>query len=396
MKAIKVLYIFDKYLNRTMNWAHRMITHTPDIQPIIASPLIVRNEFFEKDWDFILSPFQYQTLTEEFDVSRIQKLVNYLVIRQSNLYKKSLIKAVKKLAPDIIHIHFGGVGVDFMEIAFTLNIPLVVTFHGYDYEMLPRKKPLYRVKYAELFERVAAITVGGTDCYRTIIEMGCSPQKSHIVTQGIEPKSIIFKPKYKKTNHLSLFQACAFSEKKGVIDTVQAFLLAVKKCPNMTLKIAGEMVDVKIEKEIFLLKKENTNGNKITIIATNPVLPYSKLIEELQQCHVFIHPSVTATDGNRETAPVVMMDAQATGTPVISTLHSDIPELVIHEKGGLLATEHDVDTLAKHIVRFYEMGNEEYQWFAKKGRQHIENEYDVKSCGINIREVYSNISENIN
>lgn len=59
----------------------------------------------------------------------------------------------------------------------------------------------------------------------------------------------------------------------------------------------------------------------------------NKLMDE---AHIFLLPSITATDGDQEGIPEVLMEAMASGLPVISTFHSGIPELVIDGETGFL------------------------------------------------------------
>ena len=60
--------------------------------------------------------------------------------------------------------------------------------------------------------------------------------------------------------------------------------------------------------------------------------------------------NITAQNGDTEAgASVSIIEAQATGLPVISSYHADISEGVIDGKSALLAPERDVETLAKHL-----------------------------------------------
>lgn len=389
MEKIKVLYVFDQYLSRTMNWAHRQISNMPTILPYIASPIIIENEFYEKKWIYKWSPFQLKRTNSEYNVPFLQRIINYLIIRKTNIYKAILKKQIILSKPDLIHIHFGNVGADYMDIAFALKIPLVVTFHGYDYQMVFDKKPFYREKYKELFERVTAITVGGTKCKERIIQMGCPANKAFVIPQGIDLSTISFKPKKKEKNELHLFQACAISEKKGVEYSVYAFAKALKECPNMQFTIAGERFDKEIANRIDDFIYENALSDKIHF---EELLPYNEFIEKMYVVDVFIQPSITAKNGNVETAPVTMMDAQATGTPCISTYHSDISELVLNESTGLLVPEKDITGIANCIKKFYEMDNDIYLKYAKNGRKHIEDNYDVSHLGRQMCELYQLIS----
>ena len=88
-------------------------------------------------------------------------------------------------------------------------------------------------------------------------------------------------------------------------------------------------------------------------------------------------PSITAQNGDTEGgAPVAILEAQATGLPVISSYHADIPEVVVDGKSALLAPEKDVETLAKHLEYLVEHPD---VWgrMGQAGREHVEEEYDV-------------------
>ncbi len=61
----------------------------------------------------------------------------------------------------------------------------------------------------------------------------------------------------------------------------------------------------------------------------------------LDDADVFLLPSVTGADGDMEGIPVALMEAMAVGIPVVSTLHSGIPELVEADKSGWLVPEND-------------------------------------------------------
>lgn len=75
-------------------------------------------------------------------------------------------------------------------------------------------------------------------------------------------------------------------------------------------------------------------------------------------------------------APVVILKAQATGLPVISSHHVDIPEVVVDGKSALLAPERDVETLAKHLEHLVE-NPDVWGEMGRAGLEHVEQESDV-------------------
>jgi colanic acid/amylovoran biosynthesis glycosyltransferase len=70
---------------------------------------------------------------------------------------------------------------------------------------------------------------------------------------------------------------------------------------------------------------------------------------ELVAAHVFVHPSVTGPDGNREGVPNAMLEAMATGLPDVATRHGGIPEAVKHGQSGILIDERDAIGLADAV-----------------------------------------------
>jgi colanic acid/amylovoran biosynthesis glycosyltransferase len=90
-------------------------------------------------------------------------------------------------------------------------------------------------------------------------------------------------------------------------------------------------------------------------------------------------------------APVVLLDAQMVGLPVISTFHCDIPEEVIDGVTGLLSNEKDIDSLRDDISRFYRMDDSEYQTFSKNARKHVAENYDSRKNSIALKSVYEEV-----
>ena len=75
------------------------------------------------------------------------------------------------------------------------------------------------------------------------------------------------------------------------------------------------------------------------------------LCDLYHSAHVFIHPSRLMADGNQEGIPNAMLEAMATGLPVIATLHGGIPEAVRKDVTGFLVPERDVEGLYQSILR---------------------------------------------
>jgi colanic acid/amylovoran biosynthesis glycosyltransferase len=68
-----------------------------------------------------------------------------------------------------------------------------------------------------------------------------------------------------------------------------------------------------------------------------------------QQSDIFALACVVVDSGDRDGMPTVLIEAMATGIPVVSTPVTGIPELVTDGENGLLVPERDVAALAKAL-----------------------------------------------
>jgi colanic acid/amylovoran biosynthesis glycosyltransferase len=72
---------------------------------------------------------------------------------------------------------------------------------------------------------------------------------------------------------------------------------------------------------------------------------------------------------------LVISQALATGLPVITTMHSGLPEQIIDGKNGYLVAEGDYEALAEKIIFFMDH-SEKWPQFSSFGRKHVEINYN--------------------
>jgi colanic acid/amylovoran biosynthesis glycosyltransferase len=327
--------------------------------------------------------------SDEWRFSRWQVLLAAASMR-SSFYQNFLKRRLKNDLPHVAHAHFGNVATAYLSVLKSLKIPLAVSFYGYDYQSVMQRNLDFRQKYAELFEYASAVICLGAFAKKHLLNLGCPAKKIHAIRLAIDPLEVPFSERKKPARSLRLLQVGTFTEKKGHFYTLRAFAAALKTCPDMTLTLLGEKLDNGIVPQLQRFIAENDLSDHVHLF--DNMLTYSELCDHFQNFDAFIHPSITAENGDCEGTPVVLMDAQASGLPAISTFHSDIPEVVLHEKTGLLTPEKDVPGLAAAIRRFYEMGEEEYAQFGRQARGHIEANFDVRRSGERLKQLYLQIS----
>jgi colanic acid/amylovoran biosynthesis glycosyltransferase len=374
-----------------MNWAYRFMRATPDVELWAAAPWMLRNEYFGSDIRFFLRPFQQMTGWQPKDEWQYE-WVYKSVIRGERvwpLYRNWLERQLRRERPDVMHAHFAPAACYYSALAQKLDIPLVASFYGYDFESLSFRKPAYLEKYRELFGIASAVTTTGELTAKIPLEQGCPLEKIKPVHLGIHPDEFPFSPRNKEPNRLQMVQIATITGKKGYMDTLQSLKMALGDCPDIHLTIAGEQQDSDLARRMRAFIQMHDLERHVTWL---DFLPHSSLPGFLSRFDVFIHPSHYSASRDCEGAPVSIVEAQATGLPVISTVHSDIPRQVLHNITGLLAAERDTATLADHIRRFYFMENTEYQQFSQNARRHIEQNFDVKNSAQKLRSLYETLT----
>lgn len=388
---MRALHLFDVYLPSTLSWVAQLLDALEGVDVEIGAPWIVQNRFYNPKFRYFTFPLQKRMLPapkNEFEFPFWQRLFSASQ-RRMPLYARYLEKVLKNDPPGLLHAHFGPTGCLYLPLARKLKRPLVVTFYGFDYAKLPNLRPVFSEKYRQLFagaEKVIAASETGCEKLR---RMGCPSGKLAVVQPAPNLAQFPRAARSKDPGRLELVQVATFTRKKGHKTTLEAFRLALRDCPNMRLTLAGESQYGDLVKE--LRAYVNSHGMQDRVAFKNFV-EHRDMANFLAGFDVFIHPSCHAPDGDHEATPVILLEAQATGLPVVATDHFDLSLEVLHGRTGLLAPEQDPLTLAEHIRRFYWMEDAEYQQFSDAARRHVETRFDVKNSALRLRRVYEEIA----
>ncbi len=379
-----VAQLFNTYLKTTENWIYNLIRNLAGVDLLIVAEYSENTGQFPLPNARFLFPF-YSTWRSD-RARLIQKVVNRICSMLGHVWRKTILFHIRK--PDIMHAHFSVVGWDYLLLAKTTKIPLAISFYGFDYEYLPTVKPVWKARYQKLFKEAALFITEGTEGRNKLISMGCPASKVKIVHLGVELDAIPFYERRKNKFELNLVQVARFTDKKGQDVTAAAFMQAVKTCPNLTLTFVGtdpHGIRARLQSQIA----DKGLSHAVRFLDS---IEYAQLYFFLKDYHVFIHPSRYGKHRDSEGgAPIVLLDAQATGMPVLSTLHCDIPDEVINGKTGILVRENEVQELADAIEYFYSMDEQEYHAYGKRARTHVEAHYRASQCAQELLEAYQSV-----
>lgn len=378
---MKVLQIVESVQPNTIPWFYNLIASARNTQSVITSFFGMNDSEAKLSFQLMHHPYQQDLNTTSF----LSKINNSINRKRSVSYISKHIDADVK----IIHAHFAHVGFYCLPLKQKTKLPLVVSFYGYDYESIPFQFPVWKNRYKKLFAEADLFIAEGTAGAAKLKSMGCTENKICTLHLGVKTENISFQQRTKNTGELKLLQIAAWREKKGQAFTVDAFIEACKVCSNITLTFVGEGDTSVIEKQKTKLQAAGML-EKVTFI---PRMDFSKLYDFVKDFHVFIHPSCYASNMDSEGgAPIVLLDVQATGMPVISTTHCDIVDEVLHNKTGLLTPEKNSSQLAQSIIQFYKMEQNEFNSFATQARQHVISNYNLADSGNNLEKIYNQLT----
>lgn len=290
---------------------------------------------------------------------------------------------IKKENVKLIHAHFGPQGVQMLNVKKRLGLPLITTFYGYDMSRLAQKRK-WRIAYKNLFIDGDLFLVEGSHMKKSLINLGCLPQKIRIQHIAVDVNKFKYRErKLEAINDKIRILFCGrFKEKKGLIYGLKAIKIVVDKFPNLEFRIIGDG-ELKPEIENFI-RKENMEKN-VVLLGYQPHYVFS---EEAQKAHILLQPSVTAQSGDNEGgAPTVLLEAQASGLPVVSTYHADIPEVVTDGKSGFLVQERNPDAIAEKLEYLIENPNLRVE-MGKCGRKHIEKQHNIYKEVKKLEDIY--------
>ncbi len=383
---MRVLHLFDKYLNTTMNWAAELMLHTPDVEQHIAAPWIVKNAYYHPGFHYHFGGWQKvfgHIPDSEWEGGWREKLVRGLESK-SGWWLKNL----EKLDFDVMHAHFGTLGVKALPLVQKSGKSLVVSFYGYDYEKALHVQPALRAGYERMFKQASTCIALGPATSELLQKAGCPASKISMIPLAVNTHEITFISNKARGTPMQFVQVSSFTEKKGQMDTVVAFHQALRAGLKAELTLIGETVEPHIELAVReYINREGLQGPiRVEGFTENRIIR-----KRLQDFDVFIHPSHKSAKGDTEGLPVAILEALASGLPVISTYHADIPSAVQQGSNGYLTEPRDTTALTSAILRIAQLPAEQFEQMRLAARQSIIHQFEIRKVAADLRECYGRL-----
>ena len=253
------------------------------------------------------------------------------------------VKAFQRWRADVVLAEYGTTGVLVMEACRRLNIPLIVHFHGYD-ASVREVIAEHSMSYRKMFNQAMAIIAVSRAMERKLITLGAPPEKVHYNPYGINCREF---GGANPENAPPVFLAVGrFVEKKAPQITLKAFADVHRIFPTARLRMVGNgpLLDecrelaksLKIEQAVAFLGAQS----------------HEVVQQEMRGARCFLQHSLEASNGDCEGTPLGILEAGASGLPVVSTRHAGIADVVIEDETGFLVDEGDVKGMAENMLRF--------------------------------------------
>jgi glycosyltransferase involved in cell wall biosynthesis len=252
---------------------------------------------------------------------------------------RSFRTALERAEASLVHAHFGTSINPAGVIAHELDLPLLVTFHGHDIATVPRdpKGAHKRAQALQRFDRAIAVSDFIADRLRA---SGCPSDRIIVHRIGVDTDR--FAPHSEPHVPGRVLFAGRLVAKKGLDHLLRAFHIAQQAVPAAELVIVG---DGPLREPMEQLARELCVRARFVGVQTpDEVLRY------MRSSALLAAPSIVTARGDAEGLPITIMEAIATGLPVVAFPSGGSGEGVRDGVTGRLLPAGDEGALARAVT----------------------------------------------
>ncbi len=248
-------------------------------------------------------------------------------------------------APALVHVYYGHKAVRFLGMLKDWGGPWIVSFHGVDAAKF-LDRPGYLGQLREVFHTARLVLARSQSLLDRLQSLGCPPEKLRLNRTPIPLDHLPFTERQTPADGAwRLIQACRLIPKKGILTTLEALQTVVQTWPRLRYILCGDGPQTgEIRATVQRLGLEKN----VELLGW---LEPGALHDEYRRAHLFLHPSELTPEADQEGIPNSMLEAMATGLPVVATRHGGIPEAVTSGADGLLVAERAPQELAAAILQ---------------------------------------------
>ena len=313
-------------------------------------------------------------------------LLSYTLTRRPGPLRHAL--AQRHVA--LLHAHFGVEGVYATRLARALRVPLVTTLHGFDVtvttsRLLASGKPSW-INYVAwrgaLFAQGAVFVCVSEHIRRRAVEWGYPADRVVVLPIGVDvdlirPAGFVETPR--------ILHVARLVEKKGTADLLRAFAIVRRAVPDAELVIVG---DGPLRAALGELAADLEVASAVRFLGARR---HEETLALLGGSRLLCLPSVTAASGDQEGLGMVLLEAGASGRPVVGTDHGGIPEAVTDGANGFLVPERDPAALAERLLTLLR-DPQLCERFGKAGRELVLERFNLHRQTAKLESLYETLT----
>ena len=248
---------------------------------------------------------------------------------------------------NLVHAHFASAGCHALPYCTRFDLPLVVTFYGYDVPLLSSRDRFKPANWAHwlaskwLLRRADLFLPVSQDLASELIALGAPEEKVRVHRLGTDTS--VRERVERRDGRIVVAMVGRFVEKKGFEYGIRGFAHVARENSSMRLRIIGDgprhQLYLRVIEQLGLSAQVEFLGS----------MSHADMLQAMREADIFLVPSVTARNGDREGSPMVLREASAMAIPIIASRHAGIPELVDDGVTGMLIPERDDLAIAEAL-----------------------------------------------
>lgn len=309
------------------------------------------------------------------------------IVERLGLGAPVLRRALQRLRPDLVHVHFGVDAVQLADAWRALDVPVVVTLHGYDVTVQTAwwdsgaggaRMVGYHRRLAAIARqaRVSFIAVSQHIRQRALA-LGIPDER--IVVRHIGVDTALFRPAPWPGRPPRLLFVGRLIEKKGCELLIRAVARLKRRLPALRLVVVGDGPLAPSYRQLA--------AALAAPVEFRGALDPAGVRAELAQARLFCLPSVVAPNGDAEGLPIVLLEAQACGVPVLTSAAGGVDEGLIDAVTGRAFAPGDVDMLTMLIGALID-DDERLASMSRAARRFVETRFDLRQCNAALGRLY--------
>jgi len=276
--------------------------------------------------------------------------------------------------PSLIHAHFGIEGVSALPLAVKLKIPLVTTFHGFDATLRTRamlRSPAYfhyPLSRGKLARQGDLFLCASSFIRQRLLSTGYPEARTRTQYIGVNCRAISVRGDSEESP--LILHVARLVEVKGTRYLLRAFASLGRRYDGVRLVIIG---DGPLRARLEALAASLGARERVEFLGA---LPHADVLAWIRKAAMLVLPGIRTSTGREEGLGMVLLEAAATGLPIIGSRVGGIPECIHDGRTGFLVPERDEHALAEKITELLDDPLKRRQ-MGLAGRALVERQFDL-------------------